>query len=143
MGEKKLFFEDVNEGDEAPALTHELTRTDLVQYAGASGDFNPMHHDEVQATAAGLPSVFGHGMFSAGLLATALTNYVGIGNLTRYKVRFAKQTWPGEVFSTQIKVTGKRKEDGANLIDLECTLVNADGEVKVAGEAVAALPSRG
>jgi acyl dehydratase len=143
MGEQKLFFEDVNEGDEAPVLSHELTRTDLVQYAGASGDFNPMHHDEIKAQAAGLPSVFGHGMFSAGFLATALTNYVGIGNLKRYKVRFAKQTWPGEVFSTQIKVTGKRKEDGDNLVDLECTLLNADGEVKVAGEAVAALPSRG
>jgi acyl dehydratase len=143
MGEQKLFFEDVNEGDEGPVLTHELTRTDLVQYAGASGDFNPMHHDEVKAQAAGLPSVFGHGMFSAGLLATAVTNYVGIGNLTRYKVRFAKQTWPGEVFSTQVKVKGKRKEDGAHLVDLECTLVNADGEVKVAGEAVASLPTRG
>jgi acyl dehydratase len=143
MGEQKLFFEDVNEGDEAPVLSHELTRTDLVQYAGASGDFNPMHHDEIKAQAAGLPSVFGHGMFSAGFLATALTNYVGVGNLKRYKVRFAKQTWPGEVFRTQIKVTGKRKENGDNLVDLECTLLNADGEVKVAGEAVAALPSRG
>ncbi len=143
MGEQKLFFEDVNEGDEAPELTHELTRTDLVMYAGASGDFNPMHTDEVKAKEAGLPSVFGHGMFSAGFLATALTNYVGIGNLRRYKVRFAKQTWPGETFKSQIKVTGKRKEDGDNLIDLECTLVNGDGEVKVAGEAVAALPSRG
>jgi acyl dehydratase len=143
MAEKKLFFEDVNEGDEAPVLSHELTRTDLVQYAGASGDFNPMHHDEVKAQAAGLPSVFGHGMFSAGLLATALTNYVGIGNLRRYKVRFAKQTWPGEVFSTRIAVRAKRKENGDNLIDLDCTLVNGDGEVKVAGEATAALPSRG
>ena len=143
MGEKKLFFEDVNEGDEAPVLTHELTRTDLVMYAGASGDFNPMHTDEVKAKEAGLPSVFGHGMFSAGFLATALTNYVGIGNLKRYKVRFAKQTWPGETFTTQIKVTAKRKEDGDSLIDLECALLNGDGEVKVQGEATAALPSRG
>jgi acyl dehydratase len=143
MGEQKLFFEDVNEGDEAPELTHELTRTDLVMYAGASGDFNPMHTDEVKAKEAGLPSVFGHGMFSAGFLATALTNYVGVGNLKRYKVRFAKQTWPGETFKTQIKVTAKRKENGDNLVDLECTLVNGDGEVKVQGEAVAALPSRG
>lgn len=143
MGEQKLFFEDVNEGDEAPVLTHELTRTDLVMYAGASGDFNPMHTDEVKAKEAGLPSVFGHGMFSAGFLATALTNYVGIGNLKRYKVRFAKQTWPGETFTTQIKVTAKRKEDGDNLVDLECALLNGDGEVKVQGEATAALPGRG
>ena len=143
MAEQKLFFEDVNEGDEAPVVTHELTRTDLVMYAGASGDFNPMHTDEVKAQAAGLPSVFGHGMFSAGFLATAITNYVGLGTLKRYKVRFAKQTWPGETFISKVKVIGKRKEDGDNLVDLECTLTNQDGEVKVAGEATAALPSRG
>ena len=47
MGERKLFFDDVKVGDEAPVTTHKLTRTDLVRYAGASGDFNPMHHDEV------------------------------------------------------------------------------------------------
>ena len=89
MGEKKLSFEDVQVGDEAPVITHTLTRTDLVRYAGASGDFNPMHHDEVAAQAAGQPSVFGHGMFSMGLLGTALTDFVGVGNITRYKVRFA------------------------------------------------------
>ncbi len=143
MGEKKVFFEDVNEGDEAAPLTHELTRTDLVMYAGASGDFNPMHTDEVKAKGAGLPSVFGHGMFSAGFLGTAITNYVGVGNLKRYKVRFAKQTWPGEVFATKIVVKAKRKENGANLVDLDCKLVNQDGEEKVLGEATAELPSRG
>jgi acyl dehydratase len=72
-----------------------------------------------------------------------VTDYVGVGNLTKYKVRFAKQTWPGETFKTQVKVTGKRKENGSNLVDLDCTLVNQDGEVKVSGEATAALPSRG
>ncbi|MGH9206221.1 MAG: MaoC family dehydratase, partial [Acidimicrobiales bacterium] len=82
-------------------------------------------------------------MFSAGILATALTNFVGVGNLTRYKVRFAKQTWPGEVFSTKIVVKAKRKENGANLVDLECRLVNQEGEEKVVGEATAGLPSRG
>src|SRR5881275_648264 len=108
MGEQKLFFEDVSEGDEGPSVTHELTRTDLVMYAGASGDFNPMHHDEIAAQAAGLPSVFGHGMFTAGLLATAVTNYVGVGNLASYRVRFTKQTWPGEVLTTSVVVREKR-----------------------------------
>ena len=143
MAEQKLYFEDVSEGDEAPVVTHELTRTDLVQYAGASGDFNPMHHDEVKAQAAGLPSVFGHGMFSAGFLAKAVTDYVGVGALTTYKVRFAKQTWPGETFTTKITVKAKRKENGTNLVDLDATLLNQDGEVKVSGEATAALPLRG
>ena len=135
-----LTFAAVNVGDRAPVLTHTLTRADLVQYAGASGDFNPMHTDEVAAKEAGMESVFGHGMLSAGLLATALTNWVGVGNLKRYNVRFVKQAWPGEEFSTTITVTGKRSEDGIYLVDMDCRLANQDGEVKVAGEATAILP---
>ena len=134
-------FSAVNVGDEAPVLTHTLTRADLVQYAGASGDFNPMHTDEVAAKEAGMQSVFGHGMLSAGLLATALTNWVGIGNLKRYNVRFVKQAWPGEEFSTRITVTAKRTEDGVHLLDVDCSLANQNGEVKVAGEATAILPA--
>ena len=140
MGERKLRYDDVQVGDTAPAIDHELTRTDLVMYAGASGDFNPMHHDEVAAQAAGLPSVFGHGMFSAGLLATAITNYVGIGNLASYRMRFTKQTWPGEVLSTSVAVIEKRP---GNEIVLECALVNQDGEAKLQAEAVAVLPGEG
>jgi acyl dehydratase len=137
MAEQALTFDDVSEGDEAPPFSHKLTRSDLVVYAGASGDFNPMHTDEVTAQAAGLPSVFGHGMFTAGILAKAVTDYVGVGNLRSYKVRFTKQTWPDEVLTTKVVVTGKRSEGGEHLVDLECEVANADGEVKVAGTAVA------
>jgi len=137
MAEEKLFFDDVNEGDEAPVVSHQLTRTDLVMYAGASGDFNPMHHDEVKAKEAGLPSVFGHGMFSMGFLGTALTDFVGLDNLKSYNVRFVKQTWPGETLRTQVKVTGVN--DG--VVELECTLANSDGEVKVTGTATATVAS--
>lgn len=137
MAEQALKFDDVQHGDQAPVMSHTLTRSDLVMYAGASGDFNPMHTDEVAATAAGLPSVFGHGMFTAGILATALTDFVGVGNLKSYKVRFTKQTWPDELLTTRIVVTGKRIEDGVHLIDLECEVTNGDGETKVAGSAVA------
>ncbi|HLH29530.1 MAG TPA: MaoC/PaaZ C-terminal domain-containing protein [Acidimicrobiales bacterium] len=143
MGQTVRYFEDVKEGEEAPVLSHVLDRTDLVRYAGASYDFNPMHHDEVKAKAAGQPSVFGHGMFSMGFLGTALTNYVGIGNVTRYQVRFAKQTWPDEKLSTRIVVTGKRTEGDRHLVDLDVRLVNEDGEEKVVGSATADLPSRG
>src|ERR1700729_995868 len=139
MGEKKLSYEDVQVGDEAPVLSHKLTRTDLVKYAGASGDFNPMHHDEILAKAAGQPSVFGHGMFSMGLLGSALTDYIGVGNVQRYQVRFARQTWPDEVLSTRIVVTGKREDGGKKLVDLDVTLSNAEGETKVVGEATADL----
>ncbi len=139
MTEQKLSYETVEVGDEAPVISHTLTRTDLVKYAGASGDFNPMHHDEVAAQAAGQPSVFGHGMFSMGLLGTALTDYVGIGNIRRYQVRFARQTWPDEVLSSKIVVTGKREEGGRKLVDLTVTLSNSTGEDKLVGEATAVL----
>jgi acyl dehydratase len=142
VGEQKLFFDDVSEGDAAPEFQHELGRTDLVMYAGASGDFNPMHHDEVAAQAAGLPSVFGHGMFTMGLLGKALTDYVGVGNLERYNVRFTQQTWPGEVLTTKVTVARKYDEDGVHKVELDCSVVNQEGAAKVQGSAVAALPAR-
>ena len=143
MSEAKLFFDDVSDGDAAPEFVHELTRTDLVMYAGASGDFNPMHTDEIAAQAAGLPSVFGHGMFTAGLLGKAITDYVGVGNLRNYKIRFTKQTWPGEVLTTHVTVLRKYDEGSERRVDLECTVTNQAGESKLAGVAVAALPVRG
>jgi acyl dehydratase len=142
MDEHVIYFEDVAEGDEAPVRSHTLTRTDLVMYAGASGDFNPMHHDEVKAQAAGQPSVFGHGMFSMGLLGSAITDYVGPGNVRRFKVRFAKQTWPDEELRTSVVVTGKRVADGDHLVDFDVRLRNADGEEKVVGAATAVVSSR-
>jgi acyl dehydratase len=143
MGDAVRYFEDIKEGEEAPVRSHVLDRTDLVRYAGASYDFNPMHHDEVKAMAAGQPSVFGHGMFSMGFLGTAITDFVGIGNVRRYQVRFAKQTWPDEKLSTKIVVSGKRTEGDDHLVDLDVRLVNDDGEEKVVGSATAAVPSRG
>jgi len=136
MGEQALDPNTVSPGDAGPAISHSLTRTDLVMYAGASGDFNPMHHDEIAAQQAGLPSVFGHGMFTAGLLATAVTNYVGVGNLKSYRVRFTKQTWPGEVLTTSVTVREKR---AGNEVVLDCSVVNEQGETKIQGEAVAVL----
>jgi acyl dehydratase len=136
MGERARDYTHLSVGDAGPAISHSLTRTDLVMYAGASGDFNPMHHDEIAAQKAGLPSVFGHGMFTAGLLATAITDYVGIGNLKSYRVRFTKQTWPGEVLTTSVTVREKR---AGNEVVLDCSVVNERGETKIQGEAVAVI----
>jgi acyl dehydratase len=125
----------ITAGAEAPVKEVTLSRTDLVVYAGASGDFNPMHHDEIKAQAAGMPSVFGHGMFSMGFLGTALTDFVGIENLRAYSVRFVKQTWPGEVLRTKVVV--RSVEDGVATLD--CSLENDKGEAKVSGEAKAVI----
>jgi acyl dehydratase len=129
----KLKFDSINVGSEAPVVSHKLTRTDLVKYAGASGDFNPMHSDEFAAKAAGLPSVFGHGMFSMGLLGRAITDWAGAGNLLNYRVRFTKQTWPNETLSSKIVVTGKEKTGAGNVITADISLVNENGEVKLSG----------
>ena len=129
----KLNYEEISTGDEAPVVSHELTRTDLVKYAGASGDFNPMHTDEVAAKEAGLPSVFGHGMFSMGLLGRAVTDWAGAGNLKTYGVRFTKQTWPGETLSTRVVVSSKEATAEGKIIVAEVALLNQDGEVKLSG----------
>jgi acyl dehydratase len=142
MAEGTVYFEDLADGAVAPVRSHRLTRTDLVRYAGASGDYNPMHHDEIQAQAAGQPSVFGHGMFSMGFLASAITDFVGLGTLTHYKVRFARQTWPDEELRTKIVVTAKRVDGDRHLVDLAVGLENGAGEEKVVGEATANLPTR-
>jgi acyl dehydratase len=123
-------------GDKAPELKLTLTRTDLVKYAGASGDFNPMHHDEILAKQAGQPSVFGHGMFSMGLIGTALTNFLGISSIKRFKVRFTKQTWPGEELVTSIEVKEINPYPDYDEVILSVALLG-NGEVKVSGQAVA------
>ncbi len=129
----KLQYDAIAVGDEAPVVSHELKRMDLVRYAGASGDFNPMHTDEFAAKAAGLPSVFGHGMFSMGLLGRAVTDWAGAGNLKVYGVRFTKQTWPGETLNTRIVVTGKEETPEGKIIVAQVQLLNHAGEVKVDG----------
>ena len=73
-----------------------ITQTDLVRYAGASGDFNPLHHDADFARGAGLPGVMAHGMFSAGILGSFLTSWVGDRHVRRFKVRFRSPVWPGD-----------------------------------------------
>jgi acyl dehydratase len=92
-----------------------------------------MHTDDVAAKQAGLPSVFGHGMFSMGLLGRAVTDWAGVGNLKVYGVRFTKQTWPGETLSTKIVVTGKEETPEGKIIVAGLQLLNQNGEVKLEG----------
>ncbi len=123
-------------GDSAPPLVIEnLTRTNFVRYAGASGDFNPMHHDDTIAVQAGSPSVFGHGMLTAGLMARVVKDWLGPEALRRIQIRFAKQVWPGETLTFTATVTALN--DGT--VDLDLQAANADGEVKLTGTATAAV----
>ena len=121
-------------------LVEDLKRTQLVQYAGASGDYNPVHTDEVFVTkAAGYPTVFAHGMLTMGMTGRLLTDYVGDGRLTRYGVRFVNQVWPGDTLTATAEVTAIREEGGQHLVDLTVTTTNQDGTAVLTGTATARL----
>jgi acyl dehydratase len=131
-------FAELQVGDAAPPLVVEnLSRTNFVKYAGASGDFNPMHHDDTIATQVGNPSVFGHGMLTAGLMARVVKDWLGPETLRKFSVRFAKQVWPGETLTFTAVVTGKRADAGDDVVDLELRAANAEGEEKLTGSATA------
>jgi acyl dehydratase len=135
-------FEDLEVGSAAPERRYVLSRTDFVRYAGASGDFNPLHHDEPAAQAVGMPSVFGHGMLSMGLLASAVEAWLGPATLVEMAARFTRSTWPGETVVAHAVVTGTRVEGRRRLVDLDCRLSSADGEAKVVARAVARVSER-
>jgi acyl dehydratase len=115
-----------------------LSRTQIVQYAGTSGDYNPLHTDEVYTTqVAGYPSVFAHGMLTMGLTGKMLTNYVGDGRLTKFGVRFTNQVWPGDTLDASATVAAIREEGGVKLVDLTLSTVNQDGKEVMTGNATA------
>ena len=133
-----ITYDAIQVGDEAPPLVVEnLSRTNFVRYAGASGDFNPMHHDETIATKVGNPSVFGHGMLTAGLMARVVKDWFGPEAIRKFQVRFAKQVWPGDTITFTAKVAAKHDDDGEHLVDLACSASNQDGVVVLTGTATA------
>src|SRR6186997_91914 len=107
---------DVKVGDTTTQVVADnLTRTQIVQYAGASGDYNPLHSDEVFTTkVAGYPSVFAHGMLSMGATGRVLTDWFGADGLTKYGVRFVNQVWPGDTLTATATVEAIREEDGVS-----------------------------
>jgi len=143
MDGKILYFEDVREGDEAPpVVVSNITRTHIVKYAGASGDFNPIHHDELYAIRAGNDRVFAMGMMTAGFLSHMVTDWVGDGSLRRYKVRFATRIWPGDTVTCRGKITKKYSQGGKNYIEADVFAENQHGEKAIIGTIVAQLPTK-
>jgi acyl dehydratase len=139
----KVYFEDVAVGDELPPLVKgPIQQIQLTRYAGASGDFNPIHQDEEFARAAGMGGVFAHGMLTMGFVAQALTDWAGAGTVRRLGVRFQALVRLKDTVTCKGRVTGKSSADGAHLVDLEVWAENQRGERVVGGRATIALPSR-
>ncbi len=128
----------LREGAPGPeASVGPLTRSDIVRYAGASGDFNPIHHDEEFARAAGMPGVFSIGMHSAGLLAQHLAHWVGLQNVRRFGVRLTGQVWPGDTLVLAGKVDRVEEDGGERLAHIALTVTRQTGDLVVKGTAVA------
>jgi len=124
-----------NVGDTKEAtVVEDLKRTQIVQYAGASGDYNPLHTDEVFATkVAGYPSVFAHGMLTMGMTGRAVTDLVGAESLVKFGGRFTSQVWPGDTLT--VRATVESVQDG--VVTFALSTVNQDGTEVFSGYAAA------
>lgn len=118
-------------------LIDDLTRTRIVQYAGASGDYNPLHTDDTYAReVAGYPGVFAHRMLTMGLTGSALAQLVGSDRLASFGVRFKAQVWPGDRLVARFTATARPTANGQSLVDVDITTVNGDGVEVLSGAAV-------
>lgn len=117
-----------------------LTRAMFVRYAGASGDFNPIHYDDGFARSAGFPSVFSQGMHQAALLGTFATDWLGARNVRRFHVRFREQVWPDDVLTCRGEITALEPAEGGLLATVALECVRQTGGVAIAGSADFLVP---
>jgi len=141
---QEIYYEDVNVGDAMPELVKgPLQKLQHVMYAGASGDFNPLHTDDDFAKAVGMKDgVIAHGMLIMGIVGQAITGWIPRKDLKKFGVRFAGMTKPGNTITVTGSVTNKRVEDGNNIIVCDVAAKDENGDVKITGKFEAALPSK-
>ncbi|RFC76607.1 MaoC/PaaZ C-terminal domain-containing protein [Streptomyces sp. AcE210] len=130
----------VQVGDKAERSFGPLTVTDIVRYAGASGDFNPLHHDDAAAKAAGFPGVFSIGMFQAALVGTFATDWLGAESVRRLATRFKEQVWPGDTLTVTGRVTAVRPGTEGFTVEVDLACARDGGGVAISGRAEFLLP---
>jgi acyl dehydratase len=139
----RVYFEDVKVGDELPPLVKgPIQQIQLTRYAGASGDFNPIHQDDEFAKAAGMGGVFAHGMLSMGFVAQSVTEWSGAGSVRKIGVRFTGLVRLKDTVTCRGRVLETSSKNGVGLVELELWAENQKGEKVVTGKATVALPTR-
>lgn len=129
---------DLSAGDRAPTVSlGPLDRRDFVRYAGASGDFNPIHYDEPYARASGNPAVFGQGMFTAGVAAHTVCDWLGVGSIRSFDVRFRSRVWPGDTLTTTVEATDVERVDAGERLAVELRVDRNGAEAVITGSAEA------
>jgi acyl dehydratase len=135
-------YHDVQAGGEIPLRQYQVTRRDLVRYAGASGDFNPIHWNERHAKSVGLPDVIAHGMFTMALAGRFLAEWAGDpGAVTEISVRFSSPVVvPDDDKGATVDLTGviAEKIDG-NRVAVDLTARSGDAKVLTRARAVVRL----
>src|SRR5687768_1367203 len=135
MPARKLYFDAVRVGDELPALAKSpVERVQLARYAGASGDFNPMHVDETYAKSVGMPSVYAPGMLVMGFLGQLISDWARGGQLRKYNVRFIKMVWPGDTVVCKGRVTDRYGDSGRYHAEIDLWAENQKGELVMKGQ---------
>jgi acyl dehydratase len=133
---------DWTPGSELPSRTFgPVTLTDFVRYQGASGDMNPMHHDDALARSAGYPEAFGVGMLNAGYLATYCTDLFGTETVRRFRTRFRDLVWRGEKLEAAGHIKHVEVADGCARVCVDLTLSTEEGRVVVDGSAEFEMPA--
>src|SRR2546429_6528300 len=139
----KLYYEDVQVGDAIPKLVKSpVSHLQLVRYAGASGDFNPLHTDPKIGELVGIGGIIAHGMLIMGFVGQMLSDYVGPTALRKFDVRFKGMTRIDDVITCTGTITEKYEADGEARIAGKVQAADQNGDVKVTGTFVAALPHR-
>ncbi len=137
----ETMFESLKLGQEVLRLKKPpITKVQLVRYAGASGDFNPLHTDDEFAKTAGFDGVVAHGMLLMGFVAEAITSWIPKRYLKSIKVRFKGITKPGDQITITGNIIGKRVDGKKGIVDCSIEAADQNNEIKVAGSFVAILP---
>ncbi|MDA1218715.1 MAG: MaoC/PaaZ C-terminal domain-containing protein [Chloroflexi bacterium] len=139
----QIFWEDVIDGMELPSLVKNPTTRQLVQYAGASGDFYEIHYDKDFAQETGLSGVIIHGALKSAFLGQLMTDWIGpLGTLKRLSCQYRGMDYPNQPITAKGTVTRKYQEGEQNLVDCTIWLENPAGENTTPGTATVVLPSR-
>lgn len=145
MTRQQVYYEDVQVGDHIPALVKQPTTRQLVQYAGASGDYYEIHYDHHFAVNAGLKDgVIVHGLLTAGWMAQMLTDWLPSPlALKKFGVSYRAMGRPGDTITCSGTIISKYDKDGEHLVDCDLSAENQHGEKCAIGTATVALPTKG
>ncbi len=139
----QLYYDDVSEGMEIPALEKDVTSRSLVMYCAGYEDYAEIHHDKDAAQQAGFPNTVVPGLFTSAFLAQMLTDWITPeGGIRRLQASYRRPHFAGDTVVCKGRVTAKRVEGGERLVECELWAENAEGETSTTGSAVVALPSR-